>query len=109
MEEIQVVKQMFTEPPPAPSAIAAGRERVVRGTRGRTRRKAPFWAVGFALGGVAATAAVVIAGGSGDPTPRPVRLSAAQEVLTNAAWTAERQPVLAPQPNQWVYSRFVGY
>src|SRR4051812_33699562 len=108
MEEIEIVKKMFTEPGPAPSTLAAGRERVVRGTRGRTRRKAPFWAAGVALGAVAATAVVVTvaSGGSGDPTTRPVRLTAAQEVLTNAARNAERQAVLNPQPSQWVYSRY---
>ncbi|GAB3990432.1 hypothetical protein GCM10029978_118300 [Actinoallomurus acanthiterrae] len=112
MKEIEVVKQLFTEPRPTPSALAAGRERVVRGTRGRTRRAAPFWAAGVALGAAAATVAVLTvgSGGSGDPTtPRSIRLSAAQEVLTNAARNAERQPALAPQPNQWVYYRFAGY
>ncbi|GAA4637615.1 hypothetical protein GCM10023196_092120 [Actinoallomurus vinaceus] len=113
MEEIEIVKQMFTEPKPSPSVLAVGRERVVRGTRGRTRRRAaPFWAAGVALGAAAATVAVVTvgSGGSGAPTTRSaIRLSAAQEVLAGAARNAERQAALNPQPSQWVYYRLVGY
>ncbi|GAA0363120.1 CU044_5270 family protein [Actinoallomurus spadix] len=112
MEELELVKRMFTEPRPAPSVLAAGRERVARGTRPRTRRAAPFWAAGVALGAVAATVAVVTvgSGGSGDPATRPsIRLSAAQEVLSKAASGAEREPALTPRPSQWVYYRFAGY
>ncbi|MCO5971995.1 CU044_5270 family protein [Actinoallomurus soli] len=112
MEEIEIVKQMFAEPRPEPSVIAAGRERVARGTRRRTRRAAPFWAAGVALGAAAATVAVVTvgSGGSGDPAARPsIRLSAAQEVLSQAARSAEREPALTPRPGQWVYYRFAGY
>ncbi|RFU37250.1 hypothetical protein DZF91_33850 [Actinomadura logoneensis] len=115
MEEIETVKRMFSEPGPSPSALAAGRERLARGTRGRTRRAGTFWAAGTALAVGAAAAAVAVAQvglGSGDPgasRPHALRLSAAQEVLAGAARTADGQPLLTPRADQWVHYRFAGY
>jgi len=113
MEEIEIVKQMFTEPAPAQPVLAAGRQRVIRGTQGNRSHAAWFRVAGIALAATTAAAviAVVVGGGrSGDTgTGRAVHLTAAQEVLTNAARTADGLPTLTPEPNQWIYYRFAGY
>jgi hypothetical protein len=111
MEEIKTVKRMFAEPPPTPSAVAAGRERLVGLTHSRTRRRAPLWSAGIALAAAATTVVVVAANGGsgGSTTQQPIHLTAAQEVLGKAARNAEKQPDLAPKPHQWVYYRLAGY
>ncbi|WP_027342469.1 CU044_5270 family protein [Hamadaea tsunoensis] len=111
MEEIEIVQQMFTESPPTPATLALGRQRVVQGTRVRRRAYAtPLWAAGLALGAAAVVSVVVLGGGSGTPRPQEsIRLSAAQQVLTNAAFFADAQPALNSQPGQWIHYRFAGY
>ncbi|MEV6964144.1 CU044_5270 family protein [Hamadaea sp. NPDC051192] len=111
MDEIEIVKRVFAEPPPTPSALAAGRQRMIRGMRGRRPRRAPLRVAVLALGAAAVVAVVAVGGiGSGDPSRQQApRLSAAQQVLTNAAWTAEGLPALTPEPNQWIHYQYAGY
>lgn len=111
MDEIEIVKQMFAEPAPAPLTLATGRQRVIRGVRGGRSYKAPLRMAVLGLGAAALVAVVAVGGiGSGDHhRPPATELNAAQQVLTNAAWTVEGLPALDPGPTQWVYYQYAGY
>ena len=110
MDEMDLIRTTLRPPEPPAEAVEAGRRRLdqfVRGTNGQLVRSRPRWLVpglGLTAAVAAATAVVVLAGGtqparSGVTAPpsrvspaSPVSPVSAQDVLNTAAAAAQRTP-----------------
>lgn len=116
MNELELVRELRSGvPSPSPERLSVGRQRLLASissppvsARRRPRRRMRMAAVAAGLAAIAIAAVGIESAGRPAP-PRVLRVSLADQVLRTAALRASSRPAVIPSPNQWVYTRVVGY
>ena len=121
MNDLDLVRDLRADvPSPTRERLAPGRARLLasvsRPSRPRYARRAVL-PVAAAASAVAVAVAVAAASGawSGPATgsaavkPPAIRLTLTAQLLSTAAATVAKHPVVRPGPHQWFYTKFVGH
>ena len=120
MNDLDLVRDLRADvPSPTRERLAPGRARLLasvsRPSRPRYARRAVLPVTAAAAVAVAVAVAVASGASSGPATrsaavkPPVIRLTVTAQLLSTAAATVAKHPVVRPGPHQWFYTKLVGH
>ena len=120
MNDLDLVRDLRADvPSPTRERLAPGRARLLasvsRPSRPRYARRAVLPVAVAAASAVAVAVAAASGAWSGPATrsaavkPPAIRLTLTAQLLSTAAATVAKHPVVRPGPHQWFYTKFVGH